>query len=68
MPPQAISLAFFIVQEAIKLEPSIAAEIQAMFSKGIPTEQDWANLHAKVAGKTYRDYVPSTALPTAETQ
>lgn len=68
MPPQALSLAFFVLEEAIKVTPAIAAEIQQMFNKGVPTDQDWAALRAKVAGKTYRDYVPDSALPPSETE
>jgi hypothetical protein len=63
MPPEALSLAFFLVQEAIKNEPAIAAEIQTLFNKGIPTDDDWANLRARVASKSYRDFVPDSALP-----
>ena len=58
-----ISLAFFAIEEAIKQEPAIAAELQSLFSKGNPTPADWAALRVKVLSKTYRDYVPGTAIP-----
>lgn len=67
LPPESVQLAFFVVQEAIKVEPAIAAELQRMFNKGVPSEADWAALRAKVANKTYRDYVPDSALPADET-
>ncbi len=68
MSPSALTLALFVLQEGIKLEPAIAADLQQMFSKGIPTEQDWLNLRLKVASKAYRDYVPDTCLPGSVTQ
>jgi hypothetical protein len=63
MPPQAIQLGLFVIEEAIKAEPAIVAELQAMFTKGNPTADDWTALRAKVNAKTYRDYVPKTAIP-----
>lgn len=67
MPPQALALAFFIIEEAIKLEPAIAAEIQSLLAKGDPTADDWTALRAKIATKTYADYVPASALPVYTT-
>ncbi len=66
-PVPGLKLGFFLLQEAIEYEPAIAAEIQSLFSKGVPTEDEWAALHARIAGKTYRDYVPDSALPPSET-
>ena len=63
MPPEAIQLGLFILEEAIKNEPAIAAEIRELLKKNDPTPEDWAALRARVASKTYRDYVPATALP-----
>lgn len=67
MEDTAVQLAFFAIEEAIKAEPAIAAAIQQMFSKGIPTAADWANLRAGVATKTYGAYVPASELPPSET-
>lgn len=67
MPPQAIGLAFFIVEEAIKQEPAIASALQSLFSKGIPSPDDWALLRSQVSSKSYHDYVPDSALPASET-
>src|SRR6266404_855040 len=66
MPPESIQLAIFIVEEAIKAEPAIAAMLQQLFNKADPTPADWAQLRAAVAGKSYGDYVPDSALPVAE--
>lgn len=61
------NLGLFALQEAIKLEPAIAAELQKLFAKGDPTEQDWADLRASITAKSYRDYVPATAIPAGDT-
>ena len=65
MPPETLQLAFFAIEEGIKLEPGIADAIRSMFAQGDPTPADWAALRAKVASKSYKDYVPSTALVDA---
>jgi hypothetical protein len=59
MPPEAISLGLFVIQEAIKNEPAIAAALQKLFTKADPTPEDWAALHAQVAAKSYTDYAPT---------
>lgn len=66
MPPQALSLALFILEAAIKDAPALAAELKVLFTKTDPTPDDWAALHLRVAAKTYRDYVPATALRVVE--
>ena len=63
MTPEMLSLLFFILEEAIKEEPAIAADLQSIFSKASPTAADWAALRAKVTAKGYGDYVPDSALP-----
>ena len=65
MPPETIQLGLFVIEEAIKEEPAIAAAIRDMFSKGDPIPDDWKALRAKVAAKKYSDYVPATILPAA---
>src|ERR1039457_5381588 len=65
MHPETILVALFAIDEAIKLEPGIAAAIRSMFAQGDPTPADWNALRAKVASKSYKDYVPSTALVDA---
>jgi hypothetical protein len=66
MPPQAVSLGLFVIEEAIKLVPGLYSEIQALFTKPDPTPADWEALRARVLAKSYRDFVPETALPTGE--
>lgn len=66
MIPTALQLAFFVIEEGIKLEPSIAAELQSLFSKGVPTEADWVNLRSRVSARTYKSFVPDTDLPDSE--
>lgn len=63
MPPQALSLAFFVLQEAIKAEPAIATAIQNLFTKGVPTEKDWADLHVEVGAWQYKTFVPASDIP-----
>ena len=64
MPPAALSLAFFIIEEGIKLEPGIAAACKALFAKADPTPDDWAALRAKITAKSYDDYIAAAAPPT----
>ncbi len=66
MPPQAISIALFLLQEAIKDAPAIAVALRELFNNPSPSPADWQRLHDKVAAKKYKDYVPASSLP-AET-
>jgi hypothetical protein len=43
------ALILFGVEEAVKLYPDVEAELQRLFSKGIPTEDDWAASRARIA-------------------
>lgn len=63
MPPQAVQLAIFLIQQLIAHEPEIAAEIKALLTKSDPTDDEWKALHNKVIAKGYRDYVPASVLP-----
>ena len=65
MNPAILSLIISLVQEAITLEPAIAAEFQVMFSNQNPTPADWEALRQKVLSKTYANYVPASALPAS---
>ena len=65
MPPEALSLALLLIEEGIKEEPALAAELRNLFSAGDPTPADWAGLRIRVACKAYHDYVPQSALPVA---
>ena len=63
MESEAASLAMFVIQEAIKAEPAIAAVLRDLFNKADPTPEDWAATRARIASKSYRDYVPQSDLP-----
>jgi hypothetical protein len=67
MSPALISLILSLVQEAITLEPQIAAQLKELFAKENPTPADWEALRVQVLGKTYADYVPASALPAGGT-
>lgn len=64
MPPEAIQLGLFVIEEAIKNEPAIAAEIRSLLTKADPTPADWAALRARVQSKSYKDFVPASQLPS----
>lgn len=63
MTPQALQLALFVLEAAIRAEPAVAAEIQNLLSKDNPTAEDWTTLRARIERKSYRDYVPASLLP-----
>lgn len=63
MDPLTISAGITILEAIIKNEPAIAADIQALFSKGVPTAADFDALRASVAQQTYGSFVPASALP-----
>jgi hypothetical protein len=62
MPPEAINMGLFVIEEAIKEAPALYAEIKSIFTKGDPTPDDWTALRAKVSAKSYGDYVPQSAI------
>jgi hypothetical protein len=68
MSPAALSIALFIVQEAIKDAPGLIAALKAIFTTADPTAADWDALRAKVLAKSYADYVPDSALTAAPLQ
>lgn len=65
MPPATLSLIFFIIEEAIKLEPGIATELKGLFSAGEVTPDLLASLRAKIAAETYESFAP--AIPAGDT-
>jgi len=62
MPPQAITLGLLMLEEIIKHEPEIAGALKSLFTKTDPTPADWIALRAAVQAKSYKDFVPSSAL------
>jgi hypothetical protein len=65
MSPALIALVFSLVEEAIKIEPALAAEITALFSNGAPTPADWLALRAKVLGESFVALAPDVAAELA---
>ena len=67
-----LSLIFSLIEEAIKIEPALAAELSAIFSKPNPTPDDWAALRAKVLGESFEQIAPEAAAnvtpPTVEAE
>lgn len=49
MNPAMIQLALLVLEEAIKLEPTIAAGLQELFAKGEPAPEDWQKLRDHTA-------------------
>ncbi|HEX3626703.1 MAG TPA: hypothetical protein VH280_14920 [Verrucomicrobiae bacterium] len=64
MNPAILALIIQLLQEAIVLEPSFAAEIQTLLSTPNPQPADWEALRQKVLAKSYKDYVPASGLPS----
>lgn len=63
MSPTTIALIISLVEEAIKISPAIAAELQAIFAKPQPTAQDWLNLKIKVLAQSFESLAPDAVLP-----
>jgi hypothetical protein len=63
MSPAELALLLEGLEEAVKLEPAIQAELVALFSKPNPTPADWTALRVKALTKNYSDYVPESDLP-----
>ena len=58
MSPATIALIIGLVEEAIKVEPALAAELQALFSKPDPTPADWLALKTRVLGQSFESLAP----------
>lgn len=68
MNPALLALATFGIQELIKEAPQLYAAFSELFSKSAPTDTDWEALRLKILAKSYKDYVPTTALSDSETK
>jgi hypothetical protein len=62
MNPATLALIIGLVEEAIKYEPAIAAEIQSIFSKPNPTPADWLALREKVLSESFASLAPDAPL------
>lgn len=58
MNPAILSLIVGLVEEA----PELWTEFKTLFSGGVPTAQDFANLKASIAAETYKKFVPDSQL------
>lgn len=63
MNPAAIAAIISLVETIIQEEPAIAADLQKLFAKGVPTPDDFASLRALVEAETYGEFVPASDLP-----
>jgi len=66
MNEKILALAVFGLEEIIKVAPGLYQEFADLFAKDNPTPADWDALRAKIASKSYKDYVPTTTLSDAE--
>lgn len=57
-----LALVVSMVEEAVKLAPQVATDLQTIFSNPAPTPADWETLRAKVQTASYASYVPDSAL------
>jgi hypothetical protein len=58
MNPATIALIIGLVEEAIKLEPAIAAELQSLFNKPQPTPEDWLALRERIMTQSFESLAP----------
>jgi hypothetical protein len=63
MPPAMIGLIISLVEELVKIAPSVVTDIQAIFNKPNPTPADWQAIRDSVMAKKYTDFVPDSQLP-----
>jgi len=62
MSPQLLQLIVFGLQQAIQAAPAVVADFQALFANGAPTDADFDALRSKVAGESYAQFVPASAI------
>lgn len=67
MNPATIALVMQFVELVISEEPAMATELTALFSKGTPTAADFAALNARIMAESYKQFVPASDLPAAQT-
>lgn len=62
MNPATIGLIIGLVEEAIKMEPAIAAELKALFAKNNPTPEDWLKLKVRVMSQSFESLAPDAPV------
>lgn len=65
MEPEVLNLVIMGIEFVVNEEPTVAAELKAIFSKPNPTPDDWKAMRAAVLAKSYEQLVPNSALNTA---
>lgn len=63
MSPALLATIISLVEQAIKDAPGILAEFQGIFNKPNPTPEDWQAMRVAILAKSYKDFVPDSALP-----
>lgn len=63
MSPALLTILLSLVEELVKIEPEIAAQLKAIFAKETATPEDWQAVKDAVLSKRYRDLVPDTQIP-----
>ena len=54
----------FILTEIVRQAPGLAIDLVQILSKPAPTEDDWAQLRQKYAGRTYDQYLRDAQAAT----
>ncbi|MEI7809635.1 MAG: hypothetical protein WCJ07_14240 [Verrucomicrobiota bacterium] len=62
MNPAMIALILSLVEEAIKVYPTLSADLAAIFSKPNPTPADWFILRSKVQAMKFEEIAPDVKL------
>ena len=62
MNPAMIALILSLVEEAVKVYPTISADLAAIFSKPNPSPDDWLALRSKVLAMKFEEIAPDAKL------
>jgi len=62
MNPAAIALIIGLVEQAIRLRPILAEELNAIFTKPDPNPSDWYDLKVKVLSDSFERLAPDAKL------
>jgi hypothetical protein len=58
----ALAALVSLVEEAVKLEPSIAAEFRTLFNNPEATPADWQAVRTRVLGQSFESLAPDAKL------
>jgi hypothetical protein len=62
MTPEILTLILDMVAEAVKIEPTVASELQKILSKPNATPADWMAAKAVVMAASYKQLVPHSQI------